>query len=274
MAKNKKPLTKGRKAVKIIGNILTVIFVAFFAFGCFVLISGKISASKSNRNGAPVAIGDRYLPIIVISDSMEPEYKVDTAIFVKKESGDAIKERFDKGETIDLTFYDGYTIKSNDLNEETYKVLNEKHKTDSTVNMETTMTHRLMYIQVNENKNYGDGKYFFIVEGINRSNEKTGGAKQYQVFTENELYGVCESNSDFVGGVFKFVSSPLGLIILLLIPSLYMIISSIYDLVKNESSDDKKGGGEDPLANLSEGNKQRLKEELLTELVKGKGDKE
>lgn len=273
MAKAKKPLTKGRKAVKIVGNILTGVFVAFIAFGCFLLISGKVSASKSKRNGAPTSIGNRYLPIIVISDSMEPEYKVNTAIFVRKQSGDKIKERFDSGETIDLTFYDGYTMKSDDLTEETYAVLNEHKKSDLTMNMETTMTHRLFCIQENEGVNYGDGKYFFIVEGINRENVKTGGAKQYQIFTENELYGVCEDNSDFVGGVFKFVQSPLGLVILLLVPSLYMIISSILDLVKTETVNEK-ATGDDPLANLSSANQKRLKEELLNELINGKGNKE
>lgn len=271
MAKQKKPLTKGKKAVKIVGNILTGVFFCFIAFCCFLLISGKVSASKTNRDSAPTPIGNRYLPIIVVSDSMEPDYQVNTAIFVKKESGDSIKEKWEKGYTVDLTFYDGCTKKVNDLDDTTREFLDSKGKNYCTPNMETTMTHRLIYVQENSDVEYGEGKYFFIVEGINRNNQLTGGEHQYQILTENELYGECIGCSNFIGATFKFATSALGLIILLLIPSLYMIISSLVELFKKETEVEETTN--DPLSGISKKNKERLKEELLNELINSKGEK-
>ena len=101
---------------------------------------------------------------------------------------------------------------------------------------------------------------------------------QYQAFTEKELLGRVKVNSPFLGGVFGFVSSIWGLLILLLIPSFYLIITSVIDIFKaykepeevSEGPKEEKTNGE---VELSEEDKKRLKEELLKEMInKKKGE--
>ena len=75
-----------------------------------------------------------------------------------------------------------------------------------------------------------------------------------------------------------FVSSPLGLIILLLIPAGYLIVTSSIDIfkaVKEEETQaekvaqaEREGGAR--LDNISEKDRQRLKDELLEEMIKSK----
>jgi hypothetical protein len=144
------------------------------------------------------------------------------------------------------------------------------------------MTHRIREIHVNESKNKGEGKYTFITAGINTRSENMGWREgdpditidQYQVFTERELLGVVHVNSPFLGGVFGFVSSIWGLLILLLIPSFYLIITSVIDIFKAYKEPEEKdvivikeNSGE---VQLSEEDKKRLKEELLKEMLEKK----
>ena len=78
----------------------------------------------------------------------------------------------------------------------------------------------------------------------------------------------------FLGGVFGFVSSIWGLLILLLIPSFYLIITSVIDIFKAYKEPEEKdvivvkeNSGE---VQLSEEDKKRLKEELLKEMLEKK----
>ena len=150
------------------------------------------------------------------------------------------------------------------------------------------MTHRVQEIHINEALKKGEGKYTFITAGINTRSTNMGYKEgdpdltinQYQAFTEKELLGRVVVGSAFLGGVFSFVSSVWGLLILLLVPAFYLMITSVLDLFKaykepdeNEVEDkpkeEKPQGGRE----LSEADKKRLKEELLKEMMnKKKGD--
>ena len=74
--------------------------------------------------------------------------------------------------------------------------------------------------------------------------------------------------------------SPLGLLVLLLIPAFYLVVSSVIDIFKayKEPEPATEGAGGQPNNNngpvtLSEADKKRLKEQLLEEMIsKKKGE--
>ena len=148
------------------------------------------------------------------------------------------------------------------------------------------MTHRVREIHVNESVKKGQGRYTFITAGINTRSKWMGWEEgqgdmtitQYQAFTEKELLGRVVVNSPLLGGVFSFVTSVFGLLILLLIPAFYLVITSVLDIFKayKEPEEAVKSSGDSGSsqsnAQLSEEDKKRLKEELLQEMLnKNKG---
>jgi len=287
MAKEKKEKSKLRKTLE---GIFTGIFVVLIAFSCFLLISNTVAKKKSSNPYAPTRIGSIYMPLLVLTDSMEPEIKTKSAIFIKDIEPEEVEEKFNKGETCDLTFDDtymagysinySYTTATVDFLASYTPEGSTMHKTDRTTQHDPasvrTLTHRLFYIQKNEDVELGNGRYLFFVEGINIQSTNFAGAAQYQVFSEKELYGIVTGTSVFIGMAFNLIQSPIGLIILLLIPSLYMIISSVLDLFKDDEDEEKKvtegatTGSADALSKLSEKDIKRLKEEMLQELMGGK----
>ena len=272
--KAKKPKSKTRK---IIEWVLTGIFLAIFAVVGLAQIDGLVN--KKSHYNQQIRFG--YGTFVVQTDSMEPEYKVKTAIITYLEDADKIYKSYQAGKDIDVTFFDAYTGEN-----EYTKPMDHPELTRRTSATQYPMTHRVQEIHVNENLKKGEGKYTFITAGINRRSEYLGWREgdpdividQYQVFTEKELLGRVKVNSPFLGGVFGFVSSIWGLLILLLIPSFYLIITSVIDIFKAykepeeipEGEKVEKTNGE---VELSEEDKKRLKEELLKEMInKKKGE--
>ena len=103
---------------------------------------------------------------------------------------------------------------------------------------------------------------------------------QSLAITEKELLGRVVVNSPFLGGIFSFVSSVFGLLILLLIPAFYLVITSVIDIFKaykepepaSEGASTGGGNSTGPVT-LSEADKKRLKEQLLEEMIsKKKGE--
>jgi len=292
-AKTKKPKSKARKIFEGIG---LGVFVALVGFVSVVLITSTIQKKQSSNPLEPTRIGDIYLPLVVSTDSMEPVYPVKSAIFIKKQTPQKIIEDFNNLTTkdvennvgVDLTFDDFYQDEAESLLslEElayltTYKGIAKERTT--LLSPMHTMTHRLFMYHVCEDKAEGEGRYLFFVEGINRNSSVAGAENQYQVFTEKQLYGRVTGCSKFLGWIFDKVTSPWGLVILLLIPSLYMVISSIIDVIKAYKDDDEpvteigqttqKIKSDNPLEGLSEKEKERLKKEMLNDLLSGKDKK-
>ena len=274
MAKEKREKKPKSKARKIIEWVLTGIFFVIFAIAGIAQIDGLIN--KNKHYGQQIRFG--YAAFVVKTESMEPVYKVDTAIITYLEDVDKIYERYTKGETVDVTFYDAYTA-------------NTEYTKPSEAHPELTMrtnpaeypiiTHRVVEIHKNDAVNKGEGKYTFIVAGINKgvgaATDGDGNIYQYQAFTEKELLGRVVVGSAFLGAIFGFVSSVWGLLILLLIPSFYLIITSVIDIFKAYKEPDEEvataNGAPAPKGELSEDDKKRLKEELLQEMMnKKKGD--
>lgn len=287
MAKEKKPKSKTRKILEWVG---TGIFAALIVFAAVVLFTTKIQRKNSNNPNAPARFGDLYFPVIVLTDSMDPVYPVDSAIFIKSVSPEYVYQSYLDGNKLDITFDDfykpgqdiTYTQEEKDFLS-TYKCEPDDptcpSKTDRTTRNSPmrTMTHRIFYVYDTGNE-LGNGKYHFFVEGINHNGNKSA-RNQYQVFTEKEMYGQVTGCSKFVGGIFKFAESPWGLVILLIIPSLYMVLSSVIDVIRAYKEDDgvqettPKATSGDPLAGISEKEKEKLKQQMLEEIMKGKDKK-
>ena len=244
-SKNKKPKSKARK---IIEWILTGLFAVIFVFFGVMTIVGQVT-KKDNFN-VP-RYGD-YQVLEVLTDSMSPKYKVKSAVFVKK-----IKyEKFAVGD--DITFM---------------------WRINSSVG-EMPMTHQLLEIQTPEET--GTGHYRFVAHGINKNSKQCNGdcTGQTQVFDETKVLGKVVGHSIVIGAVFNFMTKPIGLLLLLLIPALYLIATSVIDIVMavKDDEDDKvviEGATsevkeDDPLKGLSKEDIARLKEEMLNEMIEEK----
>ena len=272
----KKPKSKARK---IIEWVLTGIFLALFAF----VLAGQIDGMVHKKEHYNQQLRFGYGTFVVKTDSMEPKYMIGTALITYNEDADKIYERFQKGEEVDITFVDVYNT-----NNEYTSPLNNPELTKRTDPTGVPMTHRVKEVHVNNNQEKGKGKYTFITAGINTRSTNLGWKEgepdivinQYQAFTEKEVLGRVTVNSAFLGGVFSFVGSPLGLLVLLLIPAFYLVVTSVIDIFKayKEPEPATEGAGGPSNNNngpvtLSEADKKRLKEQLLEEMIsKKKGE--
>ena len=266
--KNKKPKSKTRV---IIEWVLTAIFLALFCFIGAAQIDGMVH--RKEHYNQQIRFG--YATFVVQTASMEPEYKVKTAIVTYLEDADKIYQRFQKGETVDITFINNY---SPNTDEERALATPENPQYTHLVTDLAIITHRVQEIHVNPNGKKGENKYTFIAAGINTAGFASG-IDQYQAFTEKQILGRVVLNSPFLGGIFTFISSPLGLLALLLIPAFYLVITSVLDIFKAYKDPDEETAGATPTdgeqapkgeIELSEADKKRLKEELLQEMINNK----
>ena len=274
----KRPKSKARK---IIEWVLTGIFLAFFG----VVMVGQIDGMIHRKDHYNQQIRLGYATFVVQTESMEPEIKKDSAIVTYLEDPKVIVDRFNKGETINLTFMDvafDKVVPEREGNEAlTYQTNNSGTPTN------IPMTHRLREVQEVPDVAVGQGHYIFICAGINDSvaaaTDGQGNIYQYQAITERELLGVVVANSAFLGGVFSFIGSPFGLLALLLIPAFYLVITSVLDIFKAYKDPEEEAAvvgpngeqvsGASQGKELSEEDKKRLKEELLKEMMnKKKGE--
>lgn len=270
--KVKKPKSKTRKIIEWIGcGILAIVFT-------FAAVCNMANLLTRNEYGYGTSFG--YSSYVVLTDSMEPTYEKGTAIVAYKEKPSVILEKWNEIKDLGLEMTDERNINMTfvDVYDKPTKPTDEKY-TYQTTNVSQgalVMTHQLFEIKVNEDVEEGHGRYLFFVHGIN-INGHLSGANQYQVFTENQLLGVVKLESKFVGGVTDFISSVWGLLICLLIPCLYMVISSVLDVVKafkNEEETPTDGDGNAiGIDGLSEKDYEKLKNEMIDEMLNGKGDK-
>ena len=276
----KKPKSKARKITE---WVLTGIFLVIFAILGIAQIDGMVH--KNEHHGQMLKFG--YGTFVVQTESMDPAYKKGDALVTKLQRLESIYKDYQAGRTVDVTFYYSYDAYNEVVSSEYAVPQNNPQLTELiTPPQYPIITHRVMEIHVNEGKKAGEGRYYFITAGINESvasavDPNTGKVKQYQAFTEKYLLGRVVIGSAFLGGVFSFVSSVWGLLILLLIPAFYLIITSVIDIFKaykepEEATATAKEGeasSESKDINLSEEDKKRLKEELLQEMLeKKKGD--
>ena len=271
----KRPKSKVRK---IIEWVLTGLFLAFFGLIMVGQVDGMIH--RKDHYGQQIRLG--YATFVVQTTSMEPEIKKGSAIVTYLYSADDIYAKFNKGETVDLTFVDGYNVSN-----ETTKPLeakNEQYTIRTSVDPSIPITHRLVEVHYYPDVKLGEGRYVFITAGINNGDkagtDAQGRVNQYQAFSEAQLLGQVVANSNFLGGCFKFIGSPLGLLALLMIPAFYLVVTSVLDIFKAYKDPEEETAGQGTTSEgttnsgankeLSEEDKKRLKEELLKEMMNKK----
>ena len=274
--KVKKPKSKARK---IIEWVLTGIFGVLFVILGIAQIDGMVH--QKDHHGQTLKFG--YGTFVVSTESMEPKYKVDDALITKYESFDSIYQRYLNKETIDITFY--YDSSTRLGNVEPQLEENSALKECIPPAKFPIITHRVREIQFHEDVKEGQGRYVFITAGINKgvasATDDEGNIKEYQAFNETAVLGRVVVGSAVLGAIFQFVSSIWGLLILLLIPAFYLVITSVIDIFKAYKEPEEEKAGSAPstgqnssgAVELSEEDKKRLKEELLEEMLnKKKGD--
>ena len=249
------------KARKIFEWIFVGIFGAAALFMMIATVDGMIHKKDHYNQTIRFGVGT----FTVLTNSMEPEIKTNDMIITKAEDLSKFADRLAKGETIDVTFFNVY-VDDHGLTPDDTTLTNK-------IAANQPMTHRLREVHVFEDVDYGSGRYVFVASGINTESQEWK-MDQYQTFTEKEYLGTVKVKNSFAGHFMKFISSPFGLIILLLIPAAYLIVVSSIDIfkaVKEEESKENSAKLEgEHLSNLSDKDRQRLKDELLEEMIKAK----
>ena len=277
--KVKKPKSKARKITE---WVITIIFGILFVFLGIAQIDGMVH--KKDHFDQTLRFG--YGTFVVETESMSPVYNKKDALITKYDDFDTIFDEYKAGKTIDVTFYYNYDAYNEATSSEYAKPKNNPQLTQRIEPVDfPIITHRVMEMHLaNPNKKAGEGKYMFIAAGINNSvasaTDSEGNVKQYQAFTDKYVLGRVVIGNAFLGGVLGFVASPFGLLILLLIPAFYLVITSVLDIFKAYKEPEEEGasisssnGKEKGSVELSEEDKKRLKEELLEEMLnKKKGD--
>ncbi len=212
------------------------IFVGLIVVFAF-LFQIETSITRKSNYGVGSFFGIQTL--VIATDSMEPKYKVGSGIIVKKVSFEDIKV----GD--DITFY--------------YSSLG------------VVMTHEVLTATKNS-----DATYTFVCHGINKESSQCSGDCTYQTQTVEGKYvlGKVVATSDFIGVLYNYLLTPYGLVTLILVPGGYLIISSIFDIIKASKKDKKENKSKDDhLSNLSDEEKEALKTDLLNEMLENKASK-
>lgn len=258
--KEKKPKSKARK---IIDWVVTGVFAAMIVGLGTLLIISKTSKSQN-------VFGPTYQK--VLTDSMAPTYKVNDIIVLAKADPADIKKRIDEGKSVDVSFH--WKVNGQDVSM-THRIEANLVIDDKTIS--TVVYSEEALVDSTTGKEY---HYTFTAHGINKHSEfcKIGGeygdcTNQTQTFHEYDLIGRVTRKSWFMG----FATSIWGLLVLLLVPCMYLIIASVIDICKALDDKEKPQGegpnGEvkpssgDPLAGLSEKEKEKLKKQMLDEML-------
>ena len=284
--KTKKPKSKLRKVLE---WVFTGVFAALFAFFAIGQLTGMIHRKENYNQTLTYGHG----AFVIKTNSMEPVYKVGTAIITYKESAENIVKMFDNDKIVDITFYSAYVSNNAKYDYPLYRPgnisyggidykLEGNEPVYPNAGVTPIITHRLIDYHIEPSRELGKGRYTFVVAGINTQGQlsKEG---QYQLLTENEILGIVKVNSPILGGLFQFITSPWGLLVFLLVPAFYLVITSVLDIFKAlKETDDESGtpatsasstSNSSSLDGLSDADRERLKKEMLEQMLNKKGDK-
>ena len=259
--REKKPKSKVRRILEWTGF---GIIAALFVFAMVAQIDAMVHKDENLGQQLRFGVGS----FVVETNSMEPDYMVDSAIVTYKKSPEEIYKQHNENpdQPIDLTFsyqfYPSFKPKDSTLTNQT-----NDHAIPRELNGHP-MTHRLREILVDNSQPVGQGHYIFVVAGINP--DSTWALNQYQVFDERYLLGVVVLNSNALGQIFKFIASPWGLFGLLLIPAFYLVISSMIDIfrvLKEPEEAAASSGGSGTVSSIDEKDRERLKQEMLLQML-------
>lgn len=281
--KEKKPQSKAKK---IVNWVITGVFGA-------IIVGVIIFNLVSRFSGTGYIFGSQYP--MVLTDSMEDDYMVGDVLNVRKiKNYDALADSYRYGDDkVEGTADDATSVTVGQI-----ETLTNGATIDLTFNYDIfgsgkdySVTHRLSQIVIHHDIESGSGKFDFTCHGINTHSSQcstSGGdcTSQTQTFDENKLIGQVKGVNGFLTFFYKIFSSVWGLLVVILIPALYLIISSVIDIFKAATAKDPdlvSEGGEAPpqdnsspndaLGNLSKEDLERLKKDLLEELMEKGGKK-
>lgn len=245
LKKKPKDKNKSKKIKSVIEWVVSGVLI-----GTAIVFAGfRIYQNKKNVT----VFGVQYP--VVLTDSMEPDYKVKDVLVVKKVDVSTIQV----GD--DITFYWDLTGRGDMY----------------------PMTHRVVEIDYYENASENGGYHYNIAtHGINTKSNQCGDPNgcditwQKQHFHEDVIIGKVVRKSFLL----KIITSVWGLIILILAPCLYIMITTVIDMFKKLEEEEKivvednstlNSTGINPLAGLTKGEIEELKKEMLDEMLnKGK----
>ena len=264
--REKKPKSKARRIIEWVGIGL---LGCVFTFALIAQIDAMVHKDENWGQQLRFGVGS----FVVRTNSMEPEYKVGSAIITYKKSPEEIYNWWNadrQNARIDITFI--YQRYSSFLPDD--PTLTKQTNTASYSELYgSPMTHRLREVHIDPSKPIGSGHFIFIVAGINPTEEWA--ADQYQAFPDNYILGTVIANSDFLGKVFSFIASPWGLFGLLLIPAFYLVISSTADIFRILKQPEEEAAGGDPnkrgtVSVIPDSERERLKQEMLMQMLEEK----
>lgn len=268
--KEKKPKSKKRK---IIEWSITGLFLALL---CTVAGFRIYQAASGNSS----VFGTQFP--VVLTDSMETDYMVGDVLKVSNAKPEEIKEAFDRGEQIDLSFkWNIGTYSKPNIQMMTHRIVDVMYFEDAEQNINLCYTYNDNVYSF-DNRGY---HYTFVTHGINKNSKQTKEGedltKQLQFSREDQLVGRVKGKSQFLRVMNQIFTSVWTLILLILVPGLYIVITSVLELFSTLDDDEdeklvtegaKISTSDDPLKGLSDEDKERLKKQMLDELMK-KGKK-
>ncbi len=212
---------KGGKARKIIGIILNTLMYIFFAVCIFALII-SVSAKK-DADGAASIFGKQAR--IVVSESMAECDQTDVSNFEIKDIPvksmvfiDLVPE--DDAEA--LSWYG--KLKVGDVITFRYFMGTRQE----------TITHRIVKVEPKYNNDGVLLGYVFTAEGDNKASESVGTMQQTIDTTEpnsfNFIIGKVTGQSYLLGLLITAVKSPVGIVCIIIIPSLIIMVFEIFRL--------------------------------------------
>lgn len=282
----KKPKENGKKTSKT-KKILNWVF--FGVFGTLLGTLALFNIVNKLNNGNGFIFGSQFP--MVLTDSMEPQYNVgDVLVINKVKNFEDLTEDYRLGDDgledsdDDATVVDGTST----ITITNGSIIDLSFYYDITGSgKEYSVTHRLSKIVIRKDITEGNGRYQFTAHGINTDSDQCAVndgdcTNQTQIFNENKVIGRVIRVSGFLTVVYNTFTSIWGLLILLLIPGGYLIVTSAIDIIKTlkesenvstPKTDITPALGGDILSQLSPEDLERLKKDLLNELLEKGGKK-
>ncbi len=230
MENNKKE--RVMKILKISGNVLIWIFVAFSA-----LITIMTLSSQGNKHGVPNLFG--YGIVSIESPSMEPTYNVGDLVFV---------EILDINEGADnfLEIKDGDII--------TFRVPVD---IDDVVKKGDLLTHRVVSNENGAIKTQGD-------------NKETNPVEDKFIVNYNDIVGICKEDKKAagLGNIIKFLREPMGFLLCIVVPMIIFFGFELYNFIHILMVEKAKKQPQVVSKETEEEIKQRAIEEYLANMAK------
>ena len=210
-----------KKIGKVTANVLLYVFIAVCVLGIFMTVS-----SKKSGDDATTLFGMQMR--LVLTESMEKCEETDVSGYdikdIPKDSMvfvDIVPEDPDEAAEwyADLKIGDVLTFK--------YVYVKQ-----------VTITHRITGIRAN-----GDGGYTIRLEGDNKNSDSETLVQEINTSKKNSpnyVIGKVTGQSKLLGSVVSAMKSPIGMILIVILPSLIIVVMELFKIANMFTADKKK----------------------------------